>query len=117
MIKIKCLTGPYAGQIREAPENQNPLKVLVSMVELGWQWEIDFSLATRDETVAWGGADLMARAVRAVKEGRGAFFMGVEYSTMEDLQVFEDEIVSSGYYVQVASDDHNGLVIYTVNPE
>ena len=117
MVKIKCLTGPHAGEVRTPSQDTEPLRLLGLMVDQGLHWEIDFSNACREEIIAWGGADLMARAIRAVQEGRGAFFMGVEYSTMESLQTFEDELVCSGYNIQVASDDERGLVVYTVDPE
>ncbi len=117
MIKVTALTGPYEGQTREVPSGQNPIALLGEFVRKGWSWEIDFSEAGRDETIAWGGADLIARAVRAVQNGRPAVFLGVEYTTMEELQAFEDAIMGSGYDVKVMSDDHNGLVVVTGNPE
>ncbi len=117
MIRIRALNGPYANQIREIPSNQNPAALLRGFVQNGWGWEIDFSQANRDEVIAWGGADLIARAVRAVQNGRPAIFLGVTYTTMEDLQGFEDAIVGSGYEVKIMSDDHKGLVIITSNPE
>lgn len=117
MVKIKCLTGPHAGIVRTPSSNLEPAQVLGSMVNHGWHWEIDFSRASREEIIAWGGADLMARAIRAVQEGRGAFFMGEEYSSMDELQAFEDAIYYSGYMVHVASDDDDGLRVVTVQPE
>jgi hypothetical protein len=118
MVKITILTGSRAGQTCMPPQNAEPVAVLGDMVEQDWQWEIDFSQASRDETIAWGGADLICRAVRAVKKGLPVTFMGVEYTTLNSLQSFEDAMVESGYCVRVAfDDDRNGLEVHTVHPE
>jgi hypothetical protein len=57
------------------------------------------------------------RAYRAVRNGRPVIFLGVEYTSVEELQAFEDAIVESGYCVRVASDDQNGLVVDIIQPE
>ncbi len=118
MVKVTALTGPHAGKVRVPPKDMKPLRLLVDMVNAGWQWEIDFSLADRNETIVWGGADMMCRAIRAVRKGLPVTFMGEEYTTMDSLQTLEDEIVTSGYCVRISSDDErNGLEILVTQPE
>ncbi|MEO8637849.1 MAG: hypothetical protein ABI430_03035 [Candidatus Taylorbacteria bacterium] len=117
MIRIKCLGGAYNGQVRTPPADMKPVLLLFEMVDQGFGWQIDFSGADREETIQWGGADLMARAYRAVKNGRVATFLGVEYKTVEELQAFEDAIVDSGYYVKVNRDDDEGLEVLIIQPE
>lgn len=118
MVKVTALTGPYAGQTRALPQDMKPVTVLMSMVEHGWEWEIDFSQADRDEFIAWGVADMICRAIRAVRKGLPVTFMGVEYTTMESLQTLENDVVGCGYCVRIASDDdRNGLEIHIVHPE
>ncbi len=117
MIQVRCVGGPYDGVVRTPPADMRPAILLFDMVELGWAWEIDFSQATRDEAIAWGRADLAVRAYRAVRNGRPVIFLGVEYTSVGELQVFEDAIVNSGYSIKVASDDQNGLVVDIVQPE
>ena len=117
MISIKCIGGPYDGRVRTPPADFVPQHLLVEMVENGWGWEIDFSRASREETILWGGADLVARAYRAVKNGKSVVFLGVEYTRVEDLSELEDALVNSGYEVKVARDDEEGLTIDIVQPE
>lgn len=117
MIQVRCIGGPYDGVVRTPPAEMRPISLLFDMVDKGWGWEIDFSHATSDEVIVWGGADLMARAYRAVRNGQPAVFLGVEYTSVEQLQAFEDAIVLSGYCIRVASDDKNGLVVEIVQPE
>lgn len=117
MIKIKCIGGPFDGKVRVVPEGLKPLELLVEMSHNGWGWEIDYSKASQEEVIAWGGADLMQRAVRAVENGRTVTFLGTEYSKIEELQDFEDAIVYSGYMVRVAKDDDEGVVVDIIQPE
>ncbi len=117
MISIKCIGGPHDGVVRTPPSDMKPFRLLRDVVDNGWSWEIDFSQATREEAIAWGGGDLMARAYRAVKNGRTVNFLGTEYTSVEELQAFEDALVNSGYDVQVAHDDESGLQINIVQPE
>ena len=117
MISIKCIGGPHNGVVRTPPSNVKPFGLLRDMVDNGWGWEIDFSQASREETIAWGGGDLMARAYRAVKNRRIVNFLGTEYTSVGELQAFEDALVNSGYDVQVEHDDESGLQINIVQPE
>ena len=117
MIAIKFVGGPDDNKIRLPHNDVKPFRLLKQMVDFDWGWEIDLSRATREEVIAWGGADLMARAYRAVKNGRTASFLGIEYSSVEELQAFEDALVASGYEVKVARDDEAGLEVQIVQPE
>ncbi|MEO8637839.1 MAG: hypothetical protein ABI430_02985 [Candidatus Taylorbacteria bacterium] len=117
MISVKCVGGPYNGVVWAVPREMNPSTLFHDLIEKESGWEIDLSQASREEAIAWGGADLIARAVRAVRKGLTANFMGTEYSTMEELQSFEDAMVNSGYCVRVAQDDERGMVVDIVQPE
>ncbi len=117
MISVKCVGGQYDGKVQTPPSDMNPASLLFDMVNHGWGWEIDFSEASREEAIAWGGADLMARAYRAVRNGRIVTFLGTEYATIEELQAFEDALVDSGYEVQVTRDNEEGLEVQIVQPE
>lgn len=117
MISIKCVGGPHDGAVQTPPAGMKPVHLLYSMVDHGWGWEIDFSRATREETIRWGGADLAARAFRAVQNGRPVSFLGVEYTTRESLQAFEDALVATSYEIKVVRDDETGLEVQIVQPE
>jgi hypothetical protein len=117
MISIKCVGGPHDNVVRIPPADVKPASILFSMVDSGWGWEIDYSHAIRDETIAWGGADMLARAYRAVKTGRSVNFLGTEYSSIGELQTLEDALVGSGYDVQIARDDESGVEIAIIQPE
>ena len=131
MIRIKCLTGPFAGRVREflgtrlidprtgeAGEEINPHSLFASFRLHKWSWEVDYSEATQEETVAWFRADLAARSLRALERGLPVKFMGREYrvgpgeSVLEVAGRLEDAIVSSGRMITLdADDEENGVVI------
>ncbi len=117
MISVKCVGGPHDGTLRTPPQEMKPFNLLSSMADSGWGWEIDYSHAVHEETIAWGGADMLARAYRAVKNGRTVNFLGTEYSSVGELQALEDALVGSGYDVQIARDDESGVQIDIVQPE
>lgn len=117
MIKITCVGGEYNGVERIPSFGTNPHALLQSMMEGGFGWIIDFSRATKEEVILWGGADLVARAVRAIKAGRPVSFLGIEYTELGQLKDFENAIVDSGYCVRVEHDDERGVVVGIVQPE
>lgn len=125
MIKIKILKGKYAGVERTLPSSApdiNALDLLVGLVREKEYWEIDWAQATEKEKLEWGRADMVARILRALREGRSVFFQGREYqATLEKIKdvagEVEDAIASSGCMVSVESDDENGVRIGTRGPE
>lgn len=117
MILIKSLGGPLDKEVRTPPVGIQPLALLSGFVDCGWGWEIDFSQASREEVIAWGGAELLARAYRAVKNGKVVNFLGTEYTSVNELQTLEDDLVGSGWDICIASDDENGVQIDIVQPE
>ncbi|MBP9751828.1 MAG: hypothetical protein KBD19_03145 [Candidatus Moranbacteria bacterium] len=48
-IKVTALSGPYAGQTKEAPPEITAEGLLGGFLERGWQWSIDYSRATEEE--------------------------------------------------------------------
>ncbi len=122
MIKIKILSGPYAGKEREITEEMgvDPHPLFMEFVRFGYRWHVDYSRANESEKFQWWREDLAARIVRALREGRPVFFQDVEYrSSSSRDEVFEvagkieDAIVGSGYFVTVGYDDERGVLIAT----
>ena len=116
MIKIKCLSGSYAGEARTPPPEMNPAEIFASLVQYGWAWEVDYTAATNEEILLWFRAELVARILRALKAGLPVQFLDGEYlASGDDLAVvageLEDVIVASGREVTIDSDDERGLVI------
>ncbi len=108
MIRVKCLSGPYAGRSRFPAEDVNPPDLLGSFLQHGWQWEVDYSQATGVEILRWFRADLGARAIRAMRKGLQVSFMGKVYSDPMEL---EDAITYSGRGVSLGRDDESGVEI------
>lgn len=116
MIKIKCLTGPHAGQARTPPPEMAPAELFASLVRHGWIWEVDYSAATEQEVLLWFRAELYARIMRALNARRPVTFMDRFHLVLGDdpnvvAQKLEDDIVSSGRLVTIDSDDEKGLAI------
>lgn len=108
MIRMKCLTGPYAGKVRELGPEINPVDLLEAFLQHGWEWEIDYSQATGNEAVRWVRADLAMRAIRAMKKSLPVSFMGKVYTDPAQL---EDAIAYSGKGVSLGQDDETGMEI------
>lgn len=136
MIKIKALTGPHAGKVREVPANVPANGLLAQFLANGWEWSLDFCRATSEEKLEWGRHDMSCRAVRALARGLPVHFAGREYRLPEAArdpnvsaevykialaqvgQAFEDDVVSSRFGgVYLVSDDENGVVIGTAGSE
>lgn len=112
MVKMTLLTGPYAGVTRDVT-NQNPRELLGSVYAHGWEWEIDYSVASEEETLAWGGQDMALRCVRALQHGRTVTFLGKKYNEFSEEVVgeLEDAIVNSNRMVKIVRDDDTGVII------
>ncbi|MBU2260179.1 hypothetical protein KKC44_06295, partial [Patescibacteria group bacterium] len=73
--------------------------------------------ATDEEVLAWFRAELAARIIRALEDGREVKFLNQVWHAQEgdDLQVMgqeiEDVILASGRMVIIDSDDEDGVVI------
>lgn len=131
MIKVICLDGPFAGAVRIFEgtraiddlekwilgEATNPSELFGSFVMYGWRWEVDYSKATDEEFLKWFAAEIMARILRALRNGLPVKFFNKIYrlSKDEDLlkvgQEIEGAIASSKKIIFLISDDENGLVI------
>ena len=70
MIRIRLLSGPYAGQEREIPADANPADFIAAILQHGWDWQVDYFQATEEEKFLWFRQDLVARCVRALSKGR-----------------------------------------------
>ena len=113
MIKITALTGPFAGQIREASSDISPERLLQAFVRQGWDWQIDYSRATEQEKWTWARQDLTGRCFRALLKGLSVYFLGREFGGIKQAEVLEDAIVNSRRMVTIGRDDETGVEITT----
>jgi hypothetical protein len=122
MVRLTLTSGPYAGRSREfkgevaeGGSAVSAIELLGSLVEHGWGWEIDLSSATAEEVFTWTRADMVARILRAVIDGRPVWVLSRRFEPVGDLEKvvgeIEDAIVKSGDMVRVLSDDDQGVVI------
>lgn len=94
-MKIKALTGPYAGKVRAVAACDDAYELLWSMVERGWDWVIKFERRDdQDVLEVWAHADLDMRIVRALRDGRGVHFMGTTYVAImpEDIEAVVEHL-------------------------
>jgi len=97
-------------------DSGDPQSLLLEFVEKHIPWEIDYTQASSEEILLWMVADMTARIIRVLQDGRLVFFFGKQYvTTKENLltiaQQIEDDIVASGMMVTILSDDKDGLRI------
>lgn len=113
MIKMTLLTGPYAGITRDVSEVDPKVLFHSVCVEHNWEWKIDYSQATEEESQLWGGQDLAIRSIRALQNGRSVYFLDKKYHGFSEEIVgeLEDALVDSGRLFWLESDDENGVVI------
>jgi len=113
LIKVKLLSGPYAGRKRKMPAwSEKEIKeFFATLIHHGWRWEVDYSQASEEEKFLWRRADLGARCIWALKEGRKVKFLGKEYAGLEEAGLLEDDIVSSGRLITLVSDNEWGVVL------
>jgi len=116
MVKIRVQKKESDWVVYSIPSSANPYDVLGELLGGNLMYQVDYTDATKAEIIAWGGADMMVRVLRASQRGLDVSFMGTCYG-QDELQRLEDDIVASGYCVRVESDDHNGVVIGIVQPE
>lgn len=53
MIKVTIHTGPHAGKTREVPADVKPENLLGDILNRGWEWTVDYSQASKEETYFW----------------------------------------------------------------
>ncbi|MDP2709492.1 MAG: hypothetical protein Q8O93_05655 [bacterium] len=117
MIRITITSGRFAGRTREMPASMDPAKMFASLIRHGDQWETDYAAGTEEEVFAWFRAEIVARIIRALQEGRPVKFLDREFrleaggDLLSTGQAVEDAIVASGRLITINSDDEKGLVI------
>jgi hypothetical protein len=117
MIKITCLSGPYAGQTKEIPVNENPREIFLSFLRHNWDWKVDYSQATDEEIFKWLREEIAVRIVRALLQKRPVYFLDKKYRLQEGedlkkiVEQIENEIGESGRTIFIEKDDKKGLVI------
>ena len=97
----------------------DPLQLLQSLADHGWDWSIDYTLATPGERFLWGRADLIIRSIRALRQGRPVTFNGETFQgfSMDIAGRLEDAMVDSGRMISLLRDDAEGVVIDALWPE
>lgn len=108
VIKIKALTGPYAGQVRVPNSDVSPVDLLMSFLQHGWEWSIDFSHAGELEALEWARRDIGARMLRAQIQNKPIRFLGKDYANAQEA---EDAITSSSRMIYVVRDNEEVLEI------
>ncbi len=117
MIRITLLTGLFAGRTREMPASMDPAGMFTSLIRHGDQWKVDYTAGTEEEVFLWFRAEIVARIIRALQDGRPVRFLDQEFRLEPggDLlsmgQTIEDIVASSGRLITIDSDDEKGLVI------
>ncbi|MCB9798693.1 hypothetical protein H6758_03130 [Candidatus Nomurabacteria bacterium] len=86
-------------------------EILVTGHKAGFDWKIEYRLASEIEAHLWMAADFTARILRALMRGLPVRFDGVTWFRLDQAGEIEDVIVNSGAVVTIESDDDNGLVI------
>jgi len=101
-------------------EEVDPTEIFFGLVSHRNDWQVDYNRATSEELLVWFRAEIVARIMRALDEGRSVRFMSNEWSWQADgpnllnlAQEIEDTIVNSGFNICLESDDENGVVIGT----
>lgn len=124
LVKLTILTGPKEGQSRFVHSRQvEPMGLLQSIVNKGWEWKLDYSDADPSESFFWIRADMVVRIIRALRAGRSVFFLEQEYRFQEGgdpekvVGEIEDAISESGFNVYVETDNEQGVRIGTAGPE
>ena len=97
----------------------DPPQLLQSLVDHGWDWKIDYTLATPEEVFLWGRADLVIRSIRALRQGRTVTFNGETFQgfSMDIAGRLEDAMADSGRMIALLRDDGQGVVIGALWPE
>ncbi|MBU2214221.1 hypothetical protein KJ996_06340 [Patescibacteria group bacterium] len=132
MIRIEITSGVWKGRVRyffgtrvvksffplqELGEEVDPYGLFAGFLKHGDKWAVDYNQATDEEVLAWFRAELAARIIRALEDGREVKFLNQVWHAQEgdDLQVMgqeiEDVILASGRMVIIDSDDEDGVVI------
>jgi hypothetical protein len=117
-IAVKLLSGEHAGKTAVMPGSVNPMELLGGLGRAGTKWVVDFTNATSDEALDWGGADMMGRVLAALSHGRRVRFQDDVWNPVQDSEILtkavgeiQDAIASSGMTVCVDIDDDSGVTI------
>ncbi|PJA11055.1 hypothetical protein COX67_01845 [Candidatus Falkowbacteria bacterium CG_4_10_14_0_2_um_filter_36_22] len=134
MVCITIIKGRWKGRVRyfsgvrvikafmpfKLGEEVDPTEIFFGLVSHRNDWQVDYNRATSEELLVWFRAEIVARIMRALDEGRSVRFMSNEWSWQADgpnllnlAQEIEDTIVNSGFNICLESDDENGVVIGT----
>lgn len=119
MVRIRILSGPYAGRERTSDKARlagiDPQVLLTDLARQGYRWAVDFSDASEEEALEWGLADMVGRILAAAMDGRAVRFMGrrwnftgIDFASSEAQTMvgeIEDAIVYSGRNIGVLIDD------------
>jgi len=118
-VEITLLNGPFAGVTRIPPSDQDPQELIQSIARHGWQWEIDYSHASKEEAERWYLADVFARISRAVFDRRPVYLLGESYlmqdpeenDGLEVLNQISSSLEKIGYLFSIGGDDEHCLAL------
>jgi hypothetical protein len=124
-VKVQLLSGPFAGKQMYEPDGATPLELLESFIRHRWNWRL-YRLQDADpaEIQEWLQADLLARVMWALLDGRGIRFAGHRWKSRpndkeDSRRVLEQvtEQLAKASHFNVFSDDPDGdLVISYTRP-
>lgn len=117
-VYMTLIDGPYAESERLIWPGELELdELFVSVIEHGWHWECDYSLASEEEANHAFGFEFEARVTYAILEKRPIKFDDKIYIAENgepDDEIFDrvmGDLASSKRLLMIASDDQDGLVI------
>lgn len=96
-ILIKMLDGPYAGEDRQVFSDQyTPEEMFGSMVNHGWRWIVDYTVATNEEILLWFPVDMKLRSVLAGKKDFELVYNGKVHKSFSS---FKNELDKTGRHI------------------
>ncbi|MFA7208707.1 MAG: hypothetical protein WC120_00320 [Parcubacteria group bacterium] len=117
-VYMTLLDGPYTGSERLIWPGELELdELFASIIEHGWHWECDYSLASEEEMNYAFSFEFEARVAYAIQENRPIKFLNKTYiaenGESED-EIFNrvlGDLASSKRLLLIESDTQDGLVI------
>jgi len=117
-VYMTMLDGPYAGSERLIWPGELELdELFASVIDHGWHWKCDYSLASEEEVNYAFSFEFEARVAYAILEKRPIKFLDEVYVAENgepDDEMFDrvmGNLVSSKRLLTIVSDDQDGLVI------
>lgn len=121
MIRVKITEGTFRDDLVIAghgdtecfmkTEGKHPGEVFQAMIEMGCEWEVDFSEATPEEEHTWLLAEIVAYTVRAERRGQTVFLDGELLNTDEVMPALLDFMTKYHEVPEVIDDNSCSLIL------